>query len=282
MFLIYTHDKLMTMIKVFQFLQRITILAMLLIVLSACANVVGPVRVYSGEKRLNTEIVQFQIPSALEVVKLDGKELETHFTTDDYYLMEVLPGKHTMQVEYVELWGDATASFSATSKPFQFTIDTTAGSYYEFKHNGPDDLIEADSALVSDIRIWLEHPRSNQKIYANKSKVESSEVSQITQPVSSKNEEVNPAPAVKITPDTQGAQSTLSAEKVIYQEDALGRLKYWWEQAEESQRRAFVNRATVTETESTAVVNALDRLNFWWKSADAKQRDAFKKWIESL
>jgi len=264
-------------------------MGILLAGLCACANVAEPVLMYVGEKRPDAEIVRIQLPSALEVLNIDGKELEKNYVGDGFYLIEVLPGRHNIQVAYVELWGDPTSSFPATSNIFQFNILAAAGRYYEFKHNGPYDLIAAESALVSELDIWLVQVDTGQTIYADNIKVYGSIVNRVLGTAGSLTKQENqiPTSAEVIVSQNGSAQSALAAEQIIIEQDAFKMLQFWWQQADVKQRNAFVHRITYgTDEQLEPVVQAnshqnyLGHLNFWWKVASEKQHHDFKAWIK--
>jgi len=283
------------MTKTIRDFHRYIILSIALVLLSSCASVDNPVRMYTGDKRPDVEIAKLLVPSALEVLSIDGKKLKTPYVPGGLYEVEVLPGTHVLTVVYAELWGDSTTSEHVTSDAFHFKLITRAGSRYEFKHNGPYDLVAADFTQISEIKIWLEHLDTGQIVNAENVTTYGSAISRAIMPSTagqgvSTNTQVSSAqqtPSDTVQASQASAQnvtSTLTAEQIISKQDALERLKYWWQRADKNQHEVFISRTVVSgmeQVESAADVDALNSLNFWWKLANEKQREDFKAWIET-
>ncbi len=244
----------MTIEKKFPRHYRYLCLIISVVFLSACASTHGPVRVYDGAKRPDNEIVRFLIPSALEVVALDGKELKTPYIPDGQNQLELLPGDHELKVIYTEYWGDPSSGGLEVSDASYFKLATTAGSTYVFKHNGPTDLVHAGfGMLVNDIKIWLEQRETGKTINAVNRGAYGGILTRTIRQVVTGKEEGKPKEGVtalqktgaKVTPATpplvtdQGASSAVLAEQITSQQNAVDRLKFWWKMADEKQRKAF-------------------------------------------
>lgn len=133
--------------------------------LFGCAGISGHIRLYEGPKKTDDEIARFLVPSELELVAINGVELKAPYVPDSHYQVELLPGDHQIMVLYSEYWGDPTGGSLVVSDVFYLQITVVSGSTYMFKHNGPEDLMNVD-ILVSDIKIWLEQPKTGQTIEA--------------------------------------------------------------------------------------------------------------------
>ena len=238
------------MTKIIFDFHRVMILSILLVLLSSCANANKPVRAYAGVERPAAEIARFQIPSALEILAVDGKKLETPYVPGSQYELEVLPGEHVLKVVYAELWGDPTTSEYVTSDAFLFKLSVGAGRTYVFKHNGPEDLVAADFTRLGDIRIWIEQLETGQTVQAENVTTYGSAVTRAILP-STYGQDVSSGvqvTAVQQTPPAtvaakqnpaQRATSALTAEQIISRQDAVDRLQFWWKLADEKQRTDF-------------------------------------------
>ena len=82
----------MTTLKMFLHRYRYICLTMYVVLLSACAGINSPVRLYDGAKRPDNEIVTLVIPYELEVVAVDGEKVKTPYVPDGQYRLELLPG----------------------------------------------------------------------------------------------------------------------------------------------------------------------------------------------
>lgn len=225
--------------------------------LSACAAVSndGPVRLYTGAKKPDSEVVRLIIPGELKVEKLDGKKVETPYVPGGNYELQLLPGDHRIRIFYEEFWGDLTSGAMEKSDIFNFNLAAAAGSTYVFKHDGPKDVTNVDIGKSAKyIKIWVKHQDSGQTTHAA-SKIESGIVADMMRKAAgtAKQGEVvgqdgTPVATANVTsPATEPAQtlakgtaaSTAMAEKIVSEQDALDRLKFWWKMADEKQRKAF-------------------------------------------
>lgn len=222
--------------------------------LSACAGAAGPIRLYEGPKKPDNEIARFLVPSELEVVAIDGKALEAPYVPDGQYQVELLPGDHQIAVVYSEYWGDDTVGSLVVSDAFYFQFATAAGGTYVFKHNGPEDLVNANfDTLIGDIKIWLEQRKTGQTINAASTSAYGGFLARTIRQVATGQGEGTPkagvpslqtnnaqaaSPTLPLPTDT-GAASALIAEQIIAQQNALDRLKFWWKMADQKQRKAF-------------------------------------------
>jgi len=260
-----------------------------ILVLTACGTMSDPIRSYEGTKS-EQEIVKFIIPADLDLLKLDDEDFkDSPKISDGQYQLEILPGKHRFKIIYSRIWGsDALGSF-VESDAFYFDVTTTAGSVYEFKHNGPLDLSDADNWYdIDDIKIWLEEQKTGHKIkpmsvfaYGNiisryilgndtPAKLEAATVKAIAK------DEVKQA-----EPKNRNAK-----ELDKLQQKANEQLQFWWKIADANQRDVFqrwlitLKEITISKTMDSMQQKASDQLKFWWKLADMEQRKSFLLWVK--
>jgi len=246
----------MTTAKIFLCRYHYIGLIVYAIFLSACVSTNGPVRMYEGDKRPDSEIAKILVPYELDVLAVDGKSLKTPYVPGGQYEIEVLPGDHEFRVFYEEYWGDPTAGGLKVSDVFNFKLSTIAGSRYVFKHNGPEDLVGADSGMQdSDINIWVELQETGQTYKAVDRAAYGGLFNRaIRQVVTGSVEgqagsDMLPAqqavattaipPATAAALAKQDAAPALPTEQSTPPQDALEQLKFWWKMADEEQRKVF-------------------------------------------
>lgn len=74
----------------------------LVILLAACAST-GPVRLYEGAERSDTEVATIRVPEQIQVMSVDGQE-RTGGLLERNQIMTALPGEHVFSLRYVELF----------------------------------------------------------------------------------------------------------------------------------------------------------------------------------
>lgn len=247
----------MTIAKISLHCHRYICLIIYFLSLFACAGAAGPIRLYEGTKKPDDEIARLLVPSELEVVAIDGEELDVPYVPDSQYQVELLPGDHQIAVVYSEYWGDPTVGNLVVSDAFYFRIALAAGSTYMFKHDAPEDLMNADIS-PRDIKIWLEQPQTGQTINAVSRGTYGTLLARTIRQLGTGKEAGKPkavvnSPAIDSgemdsekqtaatsqTLATQNDSSALLAEQIISQQNALVRLKFWWKMADGKQRKAF-------------------------------------------
>lgn len=198
---------------------------------AGCATPAGPIQVYQGSKRPQDEIMTLIVPTALEVLAVDGKEIDLPYFTGKDYKMELLPGIHKLQVIYKESWGDSTSSAVVVSDVSSFRLSAVAGTTMMLKHDGPRDLVTA--SRFSDMpTIWLFDPDTDQRIqpYAIEKYVPALFRAMHLSTSDTK---------IARTMSAEQSSSMAVAEDMVMQQDALQRLQFWWKMAGEQDRKAF-------------------------------------------
>lgn len=255
----------------------------------ACAPHTGLVQVYDGPKRPSQEIVKLIALSSLEVLVVDGKEIDLPFFSGKQYEMELLPGSRKLKVIYREsLRRPDAQSQLFVSDAFLFQLNAKAGAVYLLEHDGPTRDQQVGD-FIERPNIWLVDPETGQRIepYARE-KYGSAIVRFFRRPDAS--DTASAADAGK-QPSAGTMGSASQAEDIVMQQDALERLKFWWKEAGADVRQAF-REWIGTESPSTGTTDPasqtedivmqqddVKRLQFWWKMADEKDRKAFREWM---
>ena len=268
---------------------KVFIVVLGVLLLSGCMsmNAPGSVRMYEGSKPAG-EIVKFIIPAALDLLILDEKNFkDSPVISDGHYTLELLPGKHRFKIIYARMWGSEALGTFVESDAFYFNVDTTAGSVYEFKHNGPADLSDADYSDIDDIKIWLEDKNTGRQIKAvgvrDYGNIISRYVLGKDKPLKADVAAESATVKAKAKQAEQKDNNAKALAKV--QQKAIRQLQFWWKIADSKQRDAFqrwlvtLKDANTDKTADSMQHKALEQLKFWWKLADIKQRESFLLWV---
>lgn len=260
-----------------------------ILVLTACGTISEPIRMYEGTKS-EQEIVKFIIPADLDLLKLDEEDFEgSPRISDGQYQLELLPGKHRFKIIYSRMWGsDALGSF-VESDAFYFDVTTTAGSVYEFKHNGPLDLSDADNWYdIDDIKTWLEEQKTGHKIKAVSVLAYGNIISRYIlgndKPAKLEAATVKATTKDEIKQAEPKKRNAKELDKL--QQKANEQLQFWWKIADQEQRDVFqrwlitLKEVTVAKTTDTMQQKSSEQLKFWWKVADIEQRQLFLLWVK--
>jgi len=249
---------------------RYYIFALSALFLTACSSVNGPLRLYDGAEKADTEIATFIFPEALDILAFDGNEIENlPAILDGKYLLKALPGKHTLKVVYSEVWGGSAMGSVEVSKAFYFSIDAVAGSRYVFRHDAPEDLINANyDKTGQDVSIWAVKDNSSGKIVA------------VTR------SEYRGYIGSFLGEDKPETGKTEKVDGKSLQDKAAKQLIFWWKLAEVKQRELFQGwmsdkKELAPDKDLPALQKkAAEQLKFWWNIATEKQRSEFKKWAD--
>jgi len=260
-----------------------------ILVLTACGTMSDTIRLYEGTKS-EQEIVKFIIPADLDLLKLDDEDFKSSpKISDGQYQLELLPGKHRFKTIYSRIWGSDALGSLVQSDAFYFDVTTSAGSVYEFKHNGPIDLFDADDwSDIDDIKIWLEEQKTGRKIkpmsvfaYGN---IISRYILGHDRPA--KFEAVTVKAMAKDEVKQAEPKNSNAKELDKLQQKANEQLQFWWKIADANQRDVFqrwlitLKEITTSKTMDSMQQNASDQLKFWWKLADMEQRKSFLLWVK--
>ncbi len=258
--------------------------------LSACSSTSGPVRLYEGVAKQDSDIVKLSVPAALDILEIDNKAFKDspHIAEGQYHL-NLLPGVHSFKVRYSQIWGSDALGMMVSSDIFYFTLETSAGSVYNFKHNGPEDLLDAEfDNVVEDIKIWLEEYKQGQQKTA--SKIEAVGVytySNLQSSFLGKGGVVTKRTAVKgLARQVPLAEQVQQKELNNIKQKASEQLEFWWKIANTEQRKVFedwlvtLKEVSGSKTSDSMQQKAAEQLKFWWKLANTEQRKSFLLWIK--
>lgn len=259
---------------------KLYVVAIALLFLNACSSTSGPVHLYEGAKQSDSEVVKLIVPAALDVIELDGKEFkDSPSISEGQYQLELLPGSHALKVVYSQVWGGDALGSMVKSDDFYFMIDAMAGSIYEFKHNGPEELLSAEfDRSINDIKIWLEEQKTGNKIET----ISVHAYNGLLYGSVAGNDGAGTSKAAAKKDVSQAQQKELNQVK----QKASKQLEFWWKIANVEQRTAFqrwlvtLKEATGGKASDSMQQKAAEQLKFWWKLADVKQRESFLLWIK--
>lgn len=268
---------------------KVLVVSMLMLLLTACGSMsaTAPVRMHDGVKP-DKDIVKFSISADFDLLELDGEKFKrSPNISDGQYQLQLLPGNHRFKVIYSRMWGsDALGNF-VESDAYYFDVAAVAGSEYAFKHNGPNDLLDADYYDIGDVKIWLEEQKTGQEIKAigvrDYGNIISRYILGYDKPFTP--QVTLQAAAVKTIAKTevkQAEQKNLDSEALNkVQQKAAKQLEFWWKIANAEQRKVFddwlISQKELRENKANDSMqqNAAEQLKFWWKLADTQQRKSF-------
>ncbi len=261
---------------------RLYVVVIGVLFLSACSSTSGPVRLYEGTPKQDSNIVKLIVPAALDILEIDNKAFkDSPYIIDGQYQLDLLPGVHNFKVRYSQIWGSDALGMMVSSGVFYFTLDTSAGSVYNFKHNGPEDLLDAEfDNLVGDIEIWLEEHKDGQQKIARK--IEAVGVYTYSNLQSSF---LGEGGVVSKRTAAKGVDRQVPVADQV-QQKANEQLEFWWKIADAQQRKAFqawlvtLKEVSGSKTTDSMQQKAAEQLKFWWKLADIEQRKSFLLWIK--
>lgn len=202
---------------------------------------------YEGPAKPENEVGTLSIPESFNILFINKKKFGPTLYSGNSKI-GFLPGSHHIIIYYKEFWeipGDEHERIE--SKPISIKFDAEAGQHYQIKFVPPENVDEA--------RIYVQNPSIEFVNKAtNTSAANSIEYNVYTRSFftdvfgeedGSTTESV-PASTVGMIPPTTPAPTVAAPDATTstsgtVQEDAraLDMLKYWWESASETQRKAF-------------------------------------------
>ena len=252
-----------------------------LLSLSACSTSTN-LKLYDGNKKPNSELITVVVPSALDILEVDGKEYnDSPSLTEGSYQLQLLPGEHSFTAVYSETWGSEALGNIVQSDAFYFKTSAQAGSTFELKHNGPTELDSAEFDLsIDELKVWLLDTQTAKRIepvavvaYGNLlSRMAYRAVAPETTTVQAQPKEI-------------AASKKQQAELTNVKSKAEDELQFWWKIADKKQRDGFQKWiVTLKEVKADNVTDemqqkAADQLMFWWKLANVEQRESFLRWV---
>ncbi len=171
-------------------------------------------RTYSGEPRPADKVAIFTIPAEYNLLYIDG---EKYSSMSDGAVLELLPGKHQLVVEYDVFWDGTADNYDrVVSQPVMLSFKTLPGRRYRLKFKSPEDLKRA-------------------RLYAKKPKLELMDL------VSQQNVAV----VHKYRLADKGYVAAFVADNPMAGENSKANvtkmLEYWWQQADYEQQQFFLS-----------------------------------------
>lgn len=226
-------------------IQRILLLFFSLLWLQACSVVSGPVHLYSGQPRPNSETAQLRVPGPITVKKIDGREVKVPSIEDGFYEIYLLPGQHRIDFKYELDWGASNSGMFIKSDVVSVQTQFSAGMNYELTYPIPQDEDEAYDMSLKFKATLLE--KKTGRLVASRTMAEFGAFNM-------------KAPIVASTKDTIRSKDS----SVPVTASAIVKVP------------ADINADTVAREDT------VKRLKFWWLIANEKERKRFKKWMKLI
>lgn len=219
---------------------------------AACASPVKPVQVYPGPARPDSEVAKVLVPPELEILTVDGEDIEVPFADISDYELRLLPGSHELVMVYQKLWNDEATGKLVVSDAVGVQLDAKAASSYQLEYERPRNMDAAEQS-ARDFKVTLVDPISGQRTESYFVESYGPPLNRALRNVFSRGEKTatrraTPEPDTAQASVTAGAasvsgpsdqDSAVAAEQVIAEQDPLDRLKFWWKLADEQQKKAF-------------------------------------------
>ncbi|MDX1805118.1 MAG: DUF2057 family protein [Alcanivorax sp.] len=151
-------------------LFRSLAIALCTLLLAACART-PVVQLYDGPARSDNQVLTVQVPSALEIFSINGKQVNaanTFFATD-FKSLKLTPGRYEILAYYKELYQlDADNHEIVKTNPANFIVDGKAGETYRLGFKQPKD-VDAARAMEDSFTGWTENVATGKKVASQKS-----------------------------------------------------------------------------------------------------------------
>lgn len=203
-----------------------TIFILILLLLNSCANVFEPISLYEGEPRASSGIVRVMFPAEIDLLAIDGQDVSKYQPLLTYGATEyhVLPGARELTVRYRKRW----------------KINTQKDEVIESEAK----VVRIDGAPGETFQIFppaLEDYQSARQ-YSEKFKVSVNKI---------------PAASVAVAPaaSIERAQGNIGSQGVV-------------------------ERQAIAAASSSGGLSSFELLKFWWKQADSSEREAFRSWSQ--
>lgn len=146
-------------------LLRSLVLILGSVLLLACAR--NPVvQLYDGAAKPDTEVLTVRIPSDLEVLTINGQEVEgvNSFFSSGFKDLKLTPGRYEILAYYKRLWDlNADNHEVLRSDPARFTVNGNAGEFYRLTFDRPEDVEQA-RLLVEDFSGRVENVATGENL----------------------------------------------------------------------------------------------------------------------
>ena len=175
--------------------------------------------------------VSILVPKYIVISQLDGREIS--LPREEMYILRIEPGRHILNVAYLQGWNDSSLTELVSGsrrtdrivewKPIDLGNDFISGEQYRIQFDEPENYKEAKSK-VSSTPIWLEVGQQGR--VAGNQLINDSTVSAISLDESSEGSQVR--------------ENRIHTTLVLENTDPFDKMKYWWEQSNEREKRKFL------------------------------------------
>jgi len=207
------------------------------LLLAGCSSIVT-YRTFE-QPRSPDQVAALWIPINLEPLEVDGQKTGPHFIPiSDRYKIELLPGTHMLLVRYSGLAGGPSCEQEEmlNSPPVTVTLKAAPGHTYRLTYARADiDLLFARQSTNITVRI--------EDITADQALIKHLNHGWRTRSVIIHEPAPKAAPSTTQTPGTPAAAplpTQTAAQTAANDPTALGQMKQWWRQADETERGEFL------------------------------------------
>ena len=192
----------------------------------------------------STQLATLVIPEALDILSVDKKTYTGKLFSRGDKTLKLEPGQHEILVEYDIIWDiSADDHENIQSKPFQITFSAEPGKQYYIKLPSFKYVEEAQKYAKKPVFELID--RTTNRVVATK--VTHHDVyrsifsNRFSEPVAATKPVHDPVPAASViaVPATNKAASQ-SVDTNNTNSTPVKMLEYWWNQANEQQRKHFL------------------------------------------
>ena len=202
---------------------RVSLLLALSVLLAAC-SATGPVRFYAGPPQPKDKLAIVNVPAAITVLSIDGKEVDSPSKLSGSYEVQLEPGYHLIEFRYALYWGNSETGMLVKSKDTGVDAVFEAGKTYAIHYQMPQDADQA-SKFLDDFPATLVDLSSGKQY--NSYVIKNLEATLAAQ----RNKAQTAGTTTSAMPNAQTAANA----------DPVKRLKFWWLMANKQQRKQFTD-----------------------------------------
>lgn len=123
---------------------------------AGCSAAKGPIKAYDTNAAIDKESLSaIFLPPEIELLEVNGSQMETPFIETGYNEIHIPPGKHQLAVKYSAYWGDAVSGSMVKSDPVVMELNIAPKSTYYLKYKQPKDQWEA-LQIAGTFLPWIE------------------------------------------------------------------------------------------------------------------------------
>ena len=178
--------------------------------------------------------VSILVPKFVVISKLDEDKIT--LPKEREYVLRIRPGNHILTMSYIRDWKDSSLNELSTGarqykkivkwNPIEISHQFISGDQYRIGLDEPKSFEDARSK-ISSTPLWIEKVEQGQEaVVATETQIPSSKRVE-------SNKELQEESVRKILDDIQSPVTN-------HDVNALDMIKYWWEQADEQERKDFL------------------------------------------